>query len=140
MRKLSMIAIAAIVVLALSLIAYATITFTIHQTLTVPTAKAFTVYQSDGLTPVASMQDVSTLWSWTGSQFVLQLVIVNTGNSILTTSFNVSGGGLSGWNFIYGGNGSLAIGGNQGVSITAVPPNTNGGTTTGDFDLSIVAN
>ena len=141
MDKLGKIFVAAMICLVVfSVVVYAlSLTFTFHQTLTVPTAASFGVYRQDGETPITSMDDVSALWQWTSSQFILQIVIKNTGNKPLNTSFSMSGLGLAGWIFSFGGNGSLSIGQTQSVSITATPPNTIGGTTTGDFDTTIIA-
>jgi hypothetical protein len=118
---------------------YAAITYQFHQTLTVPNMPSIAVYRQDGLTQITNGEEVSSLWSWTGTQFALTIVIKNTGNTIYTTSFTLTGGTLTGWVFTALGNGTLARGASQTVNLVFVPPNANGGTTTGDFVIVINA-
>jgi uncharacterized membrane protein len=110
--------------------------FMFHQNNTIPSTPGLSVYQSDGITPVPSGTDASTLWVWTGTQFTLSLVIHNTGNVALTTGLNTSGV-PAGWTVSMTGNGTLATGGIQAVTIISVPPTLAGGTSSGDYDLWI---
>jgi hypothetical protein len=136
--KMKIAAIAATVTLIVFIAsAYAlNVSFMMHQTLTVPGAPAMTVYQSDGVTQISAGQDISPQWIWTGTQFYVTLIIHNTGNTPLNISLDTSLA-PSNWAVTIDGNGPLAIGGVQTVTLIAVPPLMASGTTSGDFDLRI---
>lgn len=108
--------------------------FMIHGTFTVPSNASIALYQNDGVTPISNGADITSLSSWTGSQFTLAMVIKNTGNTVLNTGLNATGV-PAGWTLQIVGNGTLNAGAMQSVTIIVIPPNTNGGTTSGDIDL-----
>jgi hypothetical protein len=108
--------------------------YMVHQNLTIPANASMSLYQSDNTTPISNGQDITTLWSWTGTQFTITIIIHNVGNIILTTGLNTTQV-PSNWTITILGNGSLSIGAQQTVTLTATPPNLVGGTSTGDFDL-----
>lgn len=140
MRKASFV-LFALLLLCTSVIVYAvSVTFTFRSTLTVPPHISFTVYQSDGTTPVTSMQDLSSQWQWTGTQFILYVWIKNTGTAPVTPQFSFSNGTLSGWSFIVGGNATLTASLGENCSLTAYPPAPlTAGNSTGDFDIIVSA-
>jgi hypothetical protein len=108
--------------------------YMVHQNLTVPASPGMSLFRNDGVTPISNGEEITSLWSWTGTQFTVGIVIRNTGNIILNTSLNTTFVPV-GWSVTIVGNGSLPIGGSQTVNLVAIPPNLIGGTTTGDFDL-----
>jgi hypothetical protein len=128
----------AIVAGAFGYIAYSAISnyIMVHQTLTVPNQPGMALYQHDGTTLISSGALVTDLWSWTGTQFTVQFVIKNVGNTVLATGLNTSSV-PSGWTLSITGNGTLTQGDTQTVTIMAIPPSLVGGTSSGDFDLWI---
>jgi hypothetical protein len=106
-----------------------------HQNLSEPASPALKVYRADGVTPVNSGDDMTALWSWTGSQFSLQLQIKNTGTTVLNTGLNTTMVPAN-WMVLITGNGTLLQGNMQTVTLTALPPlPLVAGTASGDFDL-----
>jgi hypothetical protein len=108
--------------------------FMVHQTNTVPSQPGMLLYQSDGTTPINSGQEISDLWAWTGTQFTLDVVIKNNGNTVLNTGLNTTFV-PSGWTVSITGNGTLNKGDTQPVTVILLPNSTVGGTTSGDWDL-----
>jgi len=110
--------------------------FMVHQNLIVPSTPGMSLYRSDGITSIYSGDLVTNLWAWTGTQFTVQFVIKNIGNTILATGLNVTDV-PAGWTVSITGNGTLTQGNTQTVTLTAIPPTNASGTTSGDFDLWI---
>jgi len=106
----------------------------IHQTWSVPSQPGMLLFQSDGITQITSGQEITDLWSWTGTQFTLNVVIKNNGNTVLVTGLNTSAV-PSGWSVTITGNGTLNKGDTQPVTVIVLPNSTIGGTTSGDVDL-----
>jgi len=110
-----------------------------HQTLTTPIEKdmqIFTPSQYDGV-EIFQGQEISDYWVWSGTQFFLEIEVVNVGNTALDVQLNVPSM-PAGWDISLFGNGTLAMGTSRIMTVVAFPPSDSPeGTSTGDFDLYI---
>jgi len=69
-----LIALATIAFLAFTAFAYAVYTIYFTSTLTVPTAQ-FTLYQSNQETQITSGQDLTSLWTWSSTDSLFNLIV-----------------------------------------------------------------
>lgn len=114
---------------------FALTSFTYNQVLNVP-VKEIMVYQSDGVTLLPDGQNLSSLWVWNSvySSFELVVKVKNTGDlEVVTDVF--SGDVPSGWSFYSSGEGALAVGGVQSVTLTL--NQTGSSMTTGDWHWTV---
>jgi hypothetical protein len=126
-----------LIVVSMMATVYALASYIFHQTLTVP-GTAIKIYQSDGVTPIATDSTISGLWQWnsTANQFELEVIIKNTGTNDVTITFSHTA--PSGWVVIYSGATTIAKGKNETAFIIAIPPSTVPGTEA-TFDITISA-
>jgi hypothetical protein len=135
MNKTKLIILGIVALLATVGVAYAVNYYTINQTLTVPTV--IQLFRSDTTTPIATGADISALWTYNAGSFSLTFDIKNPGAAPVTPTVTV--GAVSGWTFSTTSLTSIAAGANLLVTVTATPPNTNPGTTSGAFAISVGA-
>jgi hypothetical protein len=133
--KKAYLAIGLIVLLATVSTALAVNYITVNQNLTVPTV--IQLFRNDGSTPITSGADISALWAYSAGTFSVTVDLKNPGASPIIPTVTVQP--VAGWTFTTSSLTSISAGGNLMVTITATPPSTTGGTTSGSFAVNIGA-
>jgi hypothetical protein len=135
MTKTKLVILGIVALLATVGVAYAVNYYTVNQTLTVPTV--IQLFRSDTTTPIATGADISALWAYSAGAFSLTFDIKNPGSSPVTPTVTVAP--VTGWTFTTTSLTSIVAGANLLVTVTATPPNTNPGTTSGAFTINVGA-
>jgi hypothetical protein len=133
--KTAWIALGIVALLATIGTVYAVNYYTVNQNLTVPTI--IQLFRSDGTTPIATGADISALWTYSAGTFSVTVDIKNPGASTVTPTVTVTP--VTGWTFTTTSISAISPSGVLPVTITATPPSTLAGTTSGSFAVNIGA-
>lgn len=116
-------------------IVYAVTTVSFNQNLTVSGIK---VYQADGITPIAEGSNQESMWSWdsVNTRFVAAIKVKNVGNTNI--DITITSNLASPWDFSpVGILTAITPNENRAITLYATNPSAVGGSSTGDFTVTV---
>lgn len=136
--KIKVIAVPLIVALLAS-VAYAVISVSFHQNLTVPTTQGIEVYRNDGVTLIGEGSDQASIWTWdsVNTRFTANIKAKNIGNTNIDVTVVFSNLAI-GWTGSTSGTlTSITPSEMRSITLYATNPSAVGGSSTSDFTVTV---